>query len=122
MSYDIYLVDKDSKVVIEFEEDLEVRGGTYAIGGLNEAWLNVTYNYCGFFCDHIDQNRGIRFLYGKTGAEAIPILEKAIKELEALPQEDTENYWDSTPGNAAKALRGLLKFAQSRPDGIFTGD
>ena len=84
-----------------------------------DAWLSITYNYHKYYYDQIDSEKGIRFLYGKTGAEVIPILEEAIKE---LGTETDKDYWKTTPGNAGHALQGLLEFAKLRPDGIFDGD
>lgn len=95
----------------------QIKGGTYALGGTIEAHLNVTYNYCKFFTG-IGEN-GIRSLYGKSGAESISILKKAIEQL----GNDVDNdYWKPTEGNAKRALCGLLSLAQLRPDGIWEGD
>ena len=61
--------------------------------------------------------KGIRSIYGKTGAESIPMLEKAISALG-----DDGDYWNATEGNAKRALYGLLAFAKMRPDGVWDGD
>ena len=45
MSWDIYLKDPVSKEVITLPFEHHMYGGTYRIGGTNELWLNVTYNY-----------------------------------------------------------------------------
>ena len=44
MSYDIYLKDPVTKEVVEVDTPHFIAGGTYAIGGTKELWLNVTYN------------------------------------------------------------------------------
>ena len=119
MSYDIYLCEPGTHQAIEFEFVHEIRGGTYCMGGTNEDHLNVTYNYGQHFRDAIDPEKGIRWLYGKTGAECIPVLKAAI---EKLGTEQHHDYWEATPGNAGRALCGLLAFAQLRPDGVFDGD
>ena len=119
MSYDISLNDPATKEVIIFDSSHQIKGGTYELGGSKEAWLNVTYNYSHYFYKLIDKEKGIRFLYGLSGAEAIPILEKAIKQLKDDMDDD---YWKATEGNAKRALFGLLAFAKMRPDGIFDGD
>jgi len=119
MSYDIYLNEPDSGDTISFDEAHSMTGGTFALGGTTEAWLNITYNYGKFYYEQIDSEKGIRSLYGKTGKEAIQILEKAIK---VLGTETNDDYWKATPGNAGAALKGLLGFAKTRPDGIFNGD
>ncbi|WP_460924221.1 hypothetical protein, partial [Staphylococcus aureus] len=43
-----------------------------------ECDMNITYNYSLFYYEHIDSENGIRWIYGKTGAEVKERLEKAI--------------------------------------------
>ena len=120
MSYDISLKEPVSGEVIQFDAPHQIRGGNYAIGGTTEAWLNITYNYGRHYRrEDVFGEEGIRTIYGMTGAESIPVLKKAIA---ALKDNVSENYWESTEGNAKKALYGLLAFAQMRPDGIWDGD
>ena len=79
MSYDINLTDPVTHEVIELSEPHFMRGGTYAVGGTTDMWLNVTYNYAKFYYrDDVLGEDGIRTIYGMTGAESIPVLEKAI--------------------------------------------
>lgn len=119
MSYDIELVDPVSKGRIVFDKPHEIRGGTYMMGGCSEAWLNVTYNYAPHYYRLLSAEKGIRILYDKTGADTIPLLEKAIAE---LGDDVDDDYWEPTEGNAKRALCGLLAFAKIRPDGIWAGD
>ena len=119
MSYDINLLDPITKDVIQFDSPHEIRGGTYALNGTSEAWLNITYNYGQHYYRTIDED-GIRSIYGMTGAESIPVLEKAISQLGN--DVDENDYWNPTEGNAQRALYGLLAFAKLRPDGIWEGD
>lgn len=119
MSYDIQLVDPVTKLVIELDEPHQLKGGTYALGGTCLAHLNVTYNYGEFYYKHIDSEKGIRVIYGMTGKESIPVLQKGI---DALKDDVTDNYWDSTEGNARKALLDLIELAKMCPDGIWEGD
>lgn len=72
MSYDISLNEPISGETIKFETAHFVRGGTYAIGGTQEAWLNITYNYAKHYY-RVFGEKGIRTIYGMTGAESIPI-------------------------------------------------
>src|SRR5690606_20712821 len=104
MSYDINLVDPVTKKTIEVDYNHHVRGGTYAAGGTNELWLNVTYNYSGIFRKVLGPE-GIRRIYGMSGAESIPVLEAAIA---SLGDDIVDNYWAPTEGNAKRALFGLL--------------
>ncbi|MDV3425697.1 MAG: hypothetical protein LIR50_00230 [Bacillota bacterium] len=118
MSYDIFLKEPVTNEVIVFDNVHDIKGGTYHIGGTKEAWQNITYNYAEHYHKTIG-NKGIRTIYCMTGAESIPILMKAIKQLE---NDVSRDYWEATEGNAKKALYGLLAFAQLRPDGIWDGD
>lgn len=118
MSYDIHLLDPVSKKVIEFDTNHQIKGGTYAMSGTTEAWLNITYNYGKHFY-RVMGDDGIRSIYGNTGAESIPILESAIEQ---LGDDIDPDYWKPTEGNAKRALCGLLAFARMRPDGIWDGD
>lgn len=135
MSYDIYLKDPVTKEVIEFDEKHEMKGGMYAIGGTKEAWLNITYNYSKwYYKDYTFGEKGIRTIYGMSGAKSIPVIKKAIKGLESS-KEDLSNeekqayiennvsgYWLPVKENTIKPLYQLLSMAQLRPDGIWEGD
>ena len=146
MSYDIELKDPVTKRVIELDAVHMMTGGTYAIGGTREAWLNVTYNSsrwyykAGVFPEFKDENAyngkrdGIRSIYGMSGAESTPILQQAISVLENMDEDlseeevekytaaDVTGYWMPSRENAIKPLYQLLAMAQLRPDGIWDGD
>jgi len=117
MSYDISLVDENGET-IQLDEAHQLKGGTYAVGGTAEAWLNITYNYTSYFHD-VFGDGGIRTLYGKTGEEAIPLLGQAIDRLGVMRDED---YWAATPGNAGAALLNLRTLCEACPQGIIQGD
>ena len=120
MSYDIDLKNKDGQVV---SVDKHEEGGTYCMGGIAKASLNVTYNYSPFYRCFLDKDYGIRWLYGKTGEQSIPRLEHAIKKLHPLGGDRRfENYWAPTPGNASYALQILLSWAKQHPTATFSGD
>lgn len=118
MSYDISLTDPVTHEILHIEVPHQMRGGTYAIGGTTEMWLNVTYNY-GAHYRRVMGAEGIRAIYGMTGAESIPVLKSAIG---ALGDDVDEDYWEPTEGNAKSALCKLLALAQMRPDGVWDGD
>ena len=126
MSYDISLTDPVTGKVLVVEHRHHIRGGTYALGGDDRLSLNITYNYGEIFYPafrefflHEGARPGIRVLYGKTGAESIPILKSVIAK---LGDDVDPDYWKPTEGNAKAALHGLLAFAQMRPDGVWQGD
>ena len=118
MSYDINLLDPVTKNVIQLDEPHQLHGGTYAVGGTKEAWLNVTYNYGEHFRSVLG-DKGIRLIYGMSGASSLPVLEKAIS---SLKDDVSSDYWAPTEGNAKAALAKLKSLAQMRPDGIWDGD
>ena len=147
MSYDIYLRDRVTKETVHFDTPHQMAGGTYAVGGTTEAWLNITYNYAqwyykdGVFPDRGEAGKdfhdgltGIRSIYGLSGADSIPILEHAIKSLESaedgLSEKEiqeyknggVEGYWMPTRENAIKPLYQLLAMAKMRPDAVWDGD
>jgi len=118
MSYDIYLKDPVSGEPLLLDSPHHMNGGTYAVGGTTEAHLNVTYNY-GVHYHKTLGDKGIRTIYGMTGAESIPLLSKAASE---LGNETSLDYWEPTEGNAKKALLQLVALAKMRPDGVWDGD
>lgn len=119
MSYDIRLVDPVTKEGLHADEKHMIHGGMFAMGGTSELWMNITWNYSDFFYEHIDEEKGIRAIYGMSGADSIPILESAIAKLK---DDATDDYWEATEGNAKRDLYGLLALAKLRPDGIWDGD
>lgn len=140
MSYDITLKDPVTHEIIEFDEPHQMKGGMYAIGGTREAWLNITYNYANYYYDATEgddrffgklwydepKNLGIRGIYGKTGAESIPMLKDMVERIKPMPDEecpaDCKGYWKPTAENAVRPLHYLIAMAQMRPDGIWDGD
>ena len=140
MSYDITLTDPVTKKIIQFDSAHDMRGGTYVLGGTPEAWLNITYNYAdwyykpGVFGPTKEKSKGIRAIYGLSGAESIPVLQKAISALQAMTEDISDEnrrqceeqgatgYWMPTRENAIKPLYQLLAMAKMRPDGVWDGD
>ena len=118
MSYDIYLRDPVTKQILHTETKHNLKGGMYCLGGTDECWLNITYNYAEHFYRVFGDN-GIRSIYGLTGAESIPVLKAAIAQLK---NDVSKDYWEGTEGNAKQALCKLLSLAQLRPDGVWDGD
>ena len=120
MSYDISLRDPGTKETREVDEPHFMTGGTYQLGGTKELWLNVTYNYSDFYYrDDVFGEKGIRTIYGMTGAESIPVLEKAAA---ALGDDVDQDYWKATEGNAKRPLFQLIAMARMRPDGVWDGE
>ena len=120
MSWWVSLRDAAGNVV-SIEDSFE-EGGTYILGGSTEADLNVTYNYGAHFETVFgskgleDPKRGIRTLIGMTGANAAPLLEKAVATLGTKVSKD---YWEPSEGNAGYALSILLRWARQHPGAVF---
>ena len=107
MSYDIRITRKDGSPV-ELRQRHVITGGTYALGGTREAWLNVTYNYGGIFRRLLGEE-GIRTIYGMDIKCARPILVDAATRLgDVAPDTD---YWKACDGNARKALLDLVELS-----------
>lgn len=115
MGYDIKLA-KDGRPV---EVPNHQEGGTIAIGGSNLAEVSLTYNYSNLFRQHLDAEKGLRWLYGKTGEETAERLAAAVA---ALGTEKADDYWAATPGNAGHALSILLEWAKAHPSAVWDGD
>lgn len=140
MSYDISLIDPVSKETLCAEFEHEMTGGTCAVGGTKELWLNVTYNYAdwyykpGVFGPTKEESKGIRTIYGMSGSESIPVLQKAISALKAMDEDISDEerrqceeqgatgYWMPTRDNAIRPLYQLVAMAMIRPDGVWDGD
>lgn len=140
MSYDIRLTDPVTKETLHLDTCHQMAGGIYAIGGTDEAYLNITYNYArwyykpGVFPDKGEESGGIRSIYGLSGADSIPVLQNAISFLGSTAEDlSTEEalcyvksgatgYWMPTKANAIRPLYQLLALAKIRPDGVWDGD
>lgn len=117
LSYDISLKDRITGETLLVDNPHFMTGGTYAIGGTRELWLNITYNYAHYYYDATDGDPrfahdeisayyadgttgpvetqyGIRGIYGKTGAESIPMLKDMIARIEEKYKKDGE--WINT--------------------------
>lgn len=118
MSYDIYLKDRVTGETINlpikhmmtggiYKADYDPETNTFSPSLTNEAWLNITYNYCNYYYEATDGDErfanddyqggiryGIRGIYGKSGAESIPMLNDMIARIEDRYKKDGE--WITT--------------------------
>lgn len=155
MGYDISLKDPVTKEDIElpvehlmigntFAADYDQKTGRFTPRPTTEAHLGITYNYSHYYYegtegderffgtledDHPEdkpRNLGIRGIYGKTGAESIPMLHEIVERIKHMPDEecpaDCKGYWKPTAENAVRPLHYLIAMAKMRPDGIWDGD
>ena len=117
MSYDIRLAMPDGSTPEIAPHSFA--GGTYALGGTTDPWLNITYNYSRAFY-RVLGDKGIRTVYGMTARAGALLLRDAAAQLTGEPDLD---YWAPTDGNARKALLSLAALADlCPPDAIFEGD
>lgn len=147
MSYDIELKDPVTKERIElpakhlmtggtYEADYDPETGQFSKKPTAEAWVNITYNYSGYYYDaaegdkrfygnlpddtdeekEIPRNLGIRGIYGKTGAESIEMLkdlamritEKYSKNGEWITTKRTETrYLNPETGNEIELMDAI---------------
>lgn len=117
MSYDIYIKDRSGEVM-RSDKPHFIRGGNYAKRGTTMAWLNITYNYAPIFREHFGP-KGIRWLYGQRVTDTIPALTEII---DTLKDDNDDNYWNPTEGNARLALINLRTLAGMFPEGVWDGD
>lgn len=109
MSWDIHVVNSKDKSYVCLKSKHYIKGGTFAIGGTDMAWLNITYNYSDFYY-RLWPISGIRTLYGIPLRNAVEMLKAGISKLRGRP---CENYWEPTSGNAKAALKSLLAICEA---------
>lgn len=88
-------------------------GGTFSLGGTDEAELNVTYNYGDIYADY---GFSLRDLDGKRARDVAPIMAAIVLNCGTQRHRD---YWAATAGNAGHALAILYAWAMANPDAIF---
>lgn len=115
LSYDISIVDPASGATLRSAHPHSITGGTYAVGGTTELWINVTYNYSPHFHRVLGPG-GIRLLDGQPVAQTLNILAQAATQLD---QDVHQDYWQATEGNARAALLNLLALAALAPEGVW---
>lgn len=96
MGYSISLTDPVTGETLHSKFKHEMKGSIYAVEGTTELWLSITYNYAQYYNEATKKDKrfantsyredevcyGIRGIYGKTGAESIPMLEDMISRIE----------------------------------------
>jgi hypothetical protein len=118
VSWWVYLEDDGESVPVARHAE----GGTYVIGGLARAELNVTYNYGQYFRDAwpepiIGGGALGQMLHGKRASNTLTQLEQAV---EALGTDTSDDYWEATPGNAGAALAILRDWAVAHPEATWS--
>lgn len=115
MSYDLWIVDEEGNhmdaPIVHHQ-----KGGTYVLGGTPSLEINVTFNYSNAFAKAFGDGRGIKLLDGMKAIDSIPLIVSAMKR---LGDDETQNYWDPTEGNAKRALESVLHIAALGCDGYW---
>ena len=147
MGYDISLKRGHSRAKFNKVNAKDLpKGGQFALlsGDLREEDLTfyVTYNYSWYLYETIDKRKGLRFIYGMKGKDAIKILEKALPKLDKMIakeqktkkvlsetwgagndyDDNSTDYWAVSAKNAKKAVEGLIALAKLAPYFTFVGD
>lgn len=124
MSWDISIVDPKTDETLKAPFKLQLKGGTYTVGGTNELTLNVTYNYSSIRLSIPDGKYEnytfgdvIRRLNGMKVDDyfSFELLEYAYLALTTYNKSlapASENYWEACPGNARRAIADLIELAQ----------
>jgi hypothetical protein len=106
LSYNIS-IERDDEIL---KIPLHTEGGTYAMGGSDEADLNVTYNYSKLF--------RLANLDGMTVNDALVILAHKVAEFGVNQSND---YWQVTPGNVGHACMVVMSWCmeaiRQQPEG-----
>lgn len=105
MSWDISLQYDDGKVCTVARH---TEGAIYAVGGVDLADLNVTYNYGKHFA--------FGGLHGCEARDTVAELRSATMKLGTVKADD---YWEATEGNAGFAASILLAWAEQHPGAIW---
>jgi hypothetical protein len=105
MSWDIHIEDPQTGETLSVAHH-DIKGGTHAMGGTDEAWLNISYNYSAYYYDAVSQEKGFRVIDGMTVGEAMPVICRAIQKIGTTIRD--ADYWEATAGNAGAALLDLL--------------
>lgn len=112
----------------------------YRLGDATEASMELTYNYAqvlwpalnrayaklpesvkretGITAEEL-QAKGIRAIYGHTGAQVLPILESVAITLGTKRGPD---YYKPLPGNVGFCMWCLAEWCKEYPDAVFEGD
>ena len=116
MSYDISLINKNTKQPLLLHHPQYLRGGMVPkelsngelVQAMNtHAKLNITYNYSRYYYEASDgderffvtnengekKNGGIRGLYGKTAAESLPMLTDMIERIKKKYMDQETGAW-----------------------------
>ncbi len=104
MSYWVYLEKDGETVGVNKHAD----GGTFVLGGTNEAELNVTYNY--------SKHYSVNDINGKKAKDTVKELQEKVNE---FGTERDNDYWASTKGNVGYALNILLGWAKQHPEAVW---
>jgi hypothetical protein len=131
MSVWVYLENNDGPVPVARHEE----GGTYALGGIEQAELNVTYNYSPLYrlalrsYTHDDTHGSGRpygpvaeiglwhWIDGRSGRETAECFKAVLSELDPRGHNrPVDDYWAPTPSNAAAPIVTLLSWANEHPD------
>lgn len=109
-----------------YAADYDERTGRFSPKPIREAWLNITYNYSHYYYEATDGNPqfaheevsayyadgtkgpmvteyGLRGLYGKTGAESIPMLNHIIEFIQQKYKKD--GSWIATMHRKVRYIR-----------------
>ena len=82
MGYSLWLKDKRGNIC-QGKENRYNLGNMLAIGGTKEMSFNITYNYSHYYYEVEGfEDNGIREIYGLTGKESLPLLEKLKSSIE----------------------------------------
>lgn len=103
MSYDIKIIDPKTKEVMKVKHN-DLRGGTYALGGTDEAYFNITFNYACMFELFLGKG-GIHRLDGKPVKETEKMLKDAIVKIDKMVHYVQSGRFNTFTSRLRKVIR-----------------
>ena len=113
MGWDIRLENPDGT---RPQVDRHQAGSTIMIGGSTEAWMNLTYNYSPYYYTYFPEDKGLKWLNDKPAGATIEMMQTVLDKLGDAP---SDNYWESSAGNAGHALGILISWARQHPTAVW---
>lgn len=81
MGYGLRLIDKNGNTC-QSKADRYIFGNTICLNGSKDLEFNITYNYSPYYYEVEGfEKDGIRKIYGLTGKQSIPLLQKIISSI-----------------------------------------
>ena len=97
MGYSLWLEDKETGLICKSKRKRVDLGSRLAIGGSDLLEFDITYNYAPYYNKAVGfQEKGIRTIYGMSGKDSLPLLNKLRKDIEDRFTDGNDNWIKTT--------------------------